>query len=466
MNTLRLRRSGRGTAHSFRVGVALCAVSFAALIVSAMAEPPHGDDAGLVTHSRLVEPGQSSAGRRLNWVGSWSAPPVPPPVASESRGRLEKLKDYLTGADDALVANATVRSTVTLTAGGNFVRIRLSNAFGTRPLEIGGASLAPGSNPFSLAPGSLRRVTFGGASNASVPPGATIISDPVALSVGAAATVTVSLYLTGQLPEAPSQHAHSTRPSLIVPGNAIAMDQIETARTVPLLYFLSGVDVAGGPAPGAIAVLGDSLTDGGDGRWPALLARRLEEAGLPMGVLNQAIAGNRIAANAPPAAPASGTGGLSRFDRDVIGQSGVRHLIVFEGINDLGASEDGQVTADDLISVYEQIVARAHEAGITVHIATLTPSMATVYRGYATPYKDRVRNEVNAWIRSDPRIDSVIDIARIMSDPKDPSRLNPAYDIGDHLHINGAGQEAIAAAFSLQDFSAPRETALARGIQN
>lgn len=462
-----LRRCPRLSAiHPLRLGMTLCAVSLAALVASAMAEAPAGDGDALVTHARLIEPGTAAAARQLSWVGAWSAPPVPPPRDGEAAGKLEKLKNYLTGETEALTANSTVRSTVTLTTGGNFVRIRLSNYYGTGPLEVGGASLAPGADPAALVPGTLRRVTFGGATGVSVPPGASIVSDAVPLSVGASAALTVSLYLTGKLPAVPSQHAQSTRASLIVPGNAIAMAEIGEARVTPEIYFLSGVDVAGGPATDAIAVLGDSLSDGGDGRWPALLARRLDDAGQPTGVLNQAIAGNRVTANADPQVPASGPGALSRFERDVIGQSGVRHLVVFEGINDIGAAREGTLAADDLISVYEQIIARAHEAGLRVHVATLTPSIGAAYAGYASPQKDRVRRAVNDWIRTSPLIDSVIDTARIVADPADPSRLNPAYDIGDHLHLNSDGQAAVAAAFDLGAFGSARETAFVPALKN
>lgn len=430
-------------------------------LASCVAAPVLAEDGLVRVASNARDVASGPVVHAMEWFGAWSAPPVPPQPVVE-KGRLEKLKTLLIGEHEALPEDSTVRSIVTLTAGGNFLRVRLTNYYGTVPLEIGGASVAPGANPMKLAPGSLRRITFGGSPSVTIPPGASILSDPVAMTLGADAPVAISLYLPGKLPPVPSRHSPTTKPSVVVPGNAIGMTEIADVETRPWVFFISGVDVAGGSTHQSIAVLGDSLTDGGDGRWPFLLARRLEAAGIPTGVLNQGIAGNRIASDGGAIFPASGPPALSRFDRDVLGQSGVRHLIVFEGINDLGGSQDGDMTAAELISYYEQIIARAHENNIKVHFMTITPFLNAAYPGYGSPAKEKVRQDVNAWIRSDPRIDSVIDTARIVADPADPTRLNPVYDVGDHLHLNGDGQSAVADAIPLAPFDGGAQSNVVR----
>jgi lysophospholipase L1-like esterase len=204
----------------------------------------------------------------------------------------------------------------------------------------------------------------------------------------------------------------------------------------------------------AIATLGDSITDGlrssanANRRWPDWLARRLNTTSR-LAVVNRGITGNRLLANAVSGSLA-GRGALERFERDVLATAGIKHLVFFIGINDIGNSPDAApVSADTLISGYQQLVARARIRGIRVIGATLTPFEGA---GYDSPAKELVRLAINNWIRTGGELDGVIDFDQALRDPLHPSRLLPAYDSGDHIHPNDAGYQAMGNAVPLALF--------------
>jgi lysophospholipase L1-like esterase len=219
---------------------------------------------------------------------------------------------------------------------------------------------------------------------------------------------------------------------------------------------LSGVEVLARPDAGAVVTLGDSITDGygstvdANHRWPNFLAERLNGSASSrgMGVLDQGISGNRLLHDT------EGPDALARFDRDVIAQPGVTHVIVLEGINDIGlpgymGRRDEEVTSDEIIGAYRQLIMRAHEKGLKVYGATLTP-----FEGAGEPYYSAAgeakREAVNSWIRSEAEFDAVIDFDRTVQDPAHTTRLLPIYDSGDHLHPSDAGYHAMAASIDLK----------------
>jgi lysophospholipase L1-like esterase len=287
----------------------------------------------------------------------------------------------------------------------------------------------------AVVPGSVVPVTFHGKPSATIPAGAQVVSDPLPFPVRPFENITVTTYLAhGQASLSITSHPGSRTTSYLVPGDQVSASDLPGATPVDHWYFLSGVEVLSPTS--AVAVIGDSLSDGrgsttnGNDRWPDVLASRL-----PSAVVNQAAGGNRVLQDG------LGPNVLARLDRDLLAQSGVSRAIVFEGINDLGTAAPSAAasTASDLIDAYDQILTRAHAAGIQVYGATLTPFGGN--EGYDNLLREAARTSVNAWIRG--HFDAVLDFDRVVRDPAAPTRLLPAYDVGDHLHLNPAGYRAL-----------------------
>ncbi|MEU8031171.1 SGNH/GDSL hydrolase family protein [Streptomyces sp. NPDC049099] len=351
------------------------------------------------------------------WTGSWETAP---------------------SGTAAALPGAAVRNVVHLSVGGTAVRIRLSNRFGTAPLQLGAVTVALRAAGPNAVPGTLRTATFQGAATVAVPPGQDIVTDPVPLSVPAAADLLVTVYTPGDSGPA-TYHQTALQTSYVAPAGAgRATDENGTAYTTAISrwYYATGVDVLGGA--GSIVAFGDSLTDGNGStpdtnhRWPDRLAEQVRAGRL--GVLNAGIAGNRLLHDG------AGPSALARLDADALDRSGVRVLVVLEGINDI----KGTPTADDVTAyadAYRTLVARAHARGVRVVGVTLTP-----YRGFSayTDAREAVRQQVNAFIRTGGAFDAVADADAALRDPADPTRLLPAYDPGDHLHFNDTGMAAIA----------------------
>jgi lysophospholipase L1-like esterase len=384
--------------------------------------------------------------KAAHWVGTWGAAPAGPQLPANT----------LTFTDQ------TVRLIVHTSAGGSRVRIRLSNEMGSTPLRIGAAHIAlraaaAGADSGADIQATTDRVlTFSGNAGITIPPGAPVLSDPVELNVPALSDLAVSLYLPGTA-SATTLHGSASQTSYVsLPGDFTGAATLPTQRTIRSWPFLTAVDVGGGTgADGAIVALGDSITDGTRGtpdtnnRWPDWLARRLQGAGVGMGVVNRGISGNRLVSN-PAEGSLSGRNILERLERDVLATAGVRYMTLMIGINDIGGSPaDHPIAAEELIAGYRQVIARAHARGIAVYGATLTPFEGA---GYYSPAKEMVRQAVNNWIRSSGEFDAVIDFDRVTRDPAQPGRFLPAYDSGDHLHPNDQGYQAMGNAVPLELF--------------
>jgi lysophospholipase L1-like esterase len=308
-------------------------------------------------------------------------------------------------------------------------------------------------------PGTDRALTFSGKASIVIPPGAPVLSDPVELAVAPLSDLAISVYLPGAVGAATIRGTASQANYVSLPGNFTGAASLPVQRTILSWPFLTEVDVDSGGA--AIVTLGDSITDGTrstpdtNNRWPDGLARRLQTARDPvqginmrLGVVNRGN-GNRLLSN-PPEGSLAGVNALARFERDVLATAGVRYMTVMIGINDIGNSPDDKpILAADLVAGYRQLIARAHEKGIAIYGATLTP-----FEGarYYSPAKELVRQQVNAWIRSTDEFDGFIDFDAATRDPVHPSRLLPAYDSGDHLHPNDLGYQAMGNAVPLTLF--------------
>ncbi|MEU2774933.1 SGNH/GDSL hydrolase family protein [Streptomyces sp. NPDC007162] len=369
--------------------------------------------------------------RAARWTGTWEA---------AASGTVAELPGQ------------SVRDVIHTSVGGRAARIRISNRLGTAPLVLGGVSVAVqvAGAPRSAAavPGSVRTVTFHGAATTEIPAGHDAVGDPVPLRVPAGANLLVSLYTPGDSGPA-TYHRSALQTSFIAPDGNHTGDEGGTAYTTTTgsWYYLTGVDVLGAPAVGSVVALGDSITDGSGStsnanhRWPDRLADRLR-AQPPrgrLGVLNAGIAGNRILLDG------TGPSALSRLDADVFSRSGVRALVVMEGVNDIKGSPN-QTDPAAFGDAYRELAARAHAHGIRVIGATITPYGGN---GGWTAAREAVRQAVNDLIRHGGIFDAVADFDAVVRDPAAPDRILPAYDSGDHLHFDDTGLQAMADSVDL-----------------
>ena len=392
---------------------------------------------------------------QTHWVGTWGAAPAT--QSDEAAMKTQKL----------LFDNQTVREIVHTTLDGETVRVRLSNAFGAVPVEIGAAHLAVRKAGAAIDPASDRELKFGGRSRVEIPAGAVVLSDPITVKVPELSDVAISLYLPGKVMGA-GVHYSSQQTSYIAEGNVTGAATLENPETFTSWVFLTGLEVQAPATAGSIVTFGDSITDGarssvdGNHRWPDMLASRLaaRKGGMKFGVVNMGIGGNRILHEGMASKrPQFGINALARFDADVLAQPGVKYLVILEGINDIGhagssAPASETVTADDIIVGMKQMIERAHEKGIKVIGCTITPfeGPANITRGYWTPEKAKVRDAVNEWIRSGKGYDGFIDFDKAVRDPANPTKVLPAFDSGDQLHPSDAGYDAMGKAIDLALF--------------
>jgi lysophospholipase L1-like esterase len=433
--------------HRIRTG---CAIG---LLLAAEASPadPNSTTSGTVTDDRDAK----------QWIGTWAtaAQPFLP----------KSLQTY---------RNQTLRLIVHTSAGGTKFRIKIANTYGDAPLVIGSAHIARRTVAAEIDPRSDRMLKFQGKLFTRVPAGATAVSDPVELEVPALSDLAISLFLP-QPTEAKTSHSMAKQTSYLSPetGDSTAAVKFSVAQEIHSWPFLIGVDVEGRPGATAIVAFGSSLTDG-DGttadtnrRWPDVLAERLQKGvggKAEIGVLNEGIIGNRLLYDSPkgpdnPFGAGLGQAGLTRFERDVLAQAGVKYIIVGLGINDIlfpafpFTPPSERVGAEEIISGYRQLIARAHQKGIRVIGTTNPPFENSAFEGlvaaFYTSEREAVRQKLNDWIRSSAEFDGVVDLDAVLRDPSHPTQLLPAYDSGDHLHPNDAGCVAEGNAFPIWLFA-------------
>jgi lysophospholipase L1-like esterase len=389
---------------------------------------------------------------RSHWVATWGASPARQ-LPDETQMRAAKLE----------FKNQTLREIVHTSIGSDTVRVRLSNAYGKETVNVGATHIALRAHGPDVVPGSDRTVTFSGRPSVSIPANALVLSDPVKLDIPAAGDVAVSIFIPNAAAGAGIHYA-AEQTSYIGKGDLTGAASITEPATITSWVFLTGLDVSAAAPASTLVAFGDSITDGArstvdaNRRWPNILADRLlaKSKRKKIGVVDAGIGGNRILHDAESDIR-FGVNALARFDRDVLAQPGVQYVIILEGINDLGhagtsAPESETVSAQDIIAGLRQMIDRAHERGLKIFGATLTPFKGTVFPGYFTPEKEAKRKEVNEWIRTSKAFDGIIDFEKAVRDPNDPDRILAAYDGGDHLHPSDAGYKAMAEAIDLSLF--------------
>lgn len=386
----------------------------------------------------------SGATPGAGWTGTWAA------AANGGTGT--------TG-----YAGYTIRNLVHTSVGGERVRVKLSNAFGTAPVLFAhttvGLQQLPGSA--AIAPRTLRTLTFGGQRAVTVPAGQEIYSDPVDLPIAAADDLFVSTFTPDPSGPVTYHDAGMSTSYYATDGTDHSADLAAAGLpdTTGSWHYVTEVDVQPGAAQaaagsGSVVTLGDSITDGigstsgADRRWPDLLSARLRASHGPasgLGVMNAGISGNRVLTDG------AGQAAVTRLDRDVLQRAGARTVIVLEGINDIQLIP-GQGDADQIIAGLHDIADRSHAAGLRVLGATLTP-----FEGWGTysPAQEGAREAVNTWIRDSGVFDAVVDFDAAVRDPADPHRMLPAYDSGDHLHPGDAGYRAMADSVDLNALGRP-----------
>ncbi|MFD7444831.1 SGNH/GDSL hydrolase family protein [Streptomyces sp. NPDC059909] len=354
------------------------------------------------------------------------------------------------------VPDRSYRLIVRTSTAGTGARIRLSNAFGDRPVTFDSVHAGLQKTGAALVPGSNRRLTFGGSRSVTVAAGHTVHSDPLPGGLPAASALVISLHVSDAGGLA-TGHGMAMQTSYTTSGDHAAEESADswTERTGSW-YYLDAVTVRTRPEAGAVVALGDSITDGWQStadlnrRWPDYLARRLQATdSTPIkGVANEGISGNKVLADG------AGQSALNRLQRDVLSHPGVRTVFLFEGVNDIKAHTG--VTAQDMIAGYREIIDRTHAAGKCIVGATIAP-----FKGWYEwdAAAEAVRQQVNEFIRTSGEFDAVTDFDRTLRSPYDSERILPSFDGGDHLHPNDKGMQAMADSVAIASLTCPRPSA-------
>lgn len=393
-----------------------------------------------------------------HWVGTWATAvvrrvqPLPAPADQTTPAQ--------PGAQAPLsLSNQTLREIVHVSIPGSRVRVVLGNEFGNAPLTIGAASLALREKDFKIVTNSNRALTFSGRPAITIPAGGSMISDAVDENVPAMGDLAIDLFLPEGMTPLTSPltvHAGASQTNYVSSaGNFAGSADFPVLTTTPSWYLLERVEVMAPQDTAAIVTFGDSITDGArstpntNSRWPDYLAKRLlaRSGSAKLAILNEGIGGNRLLSDSTDN---FGINALARFDRDVLAQPGAAYVVVLEGINDIGGGRaNPSPSAADLITAQQQLIERAHEHGLKIFGATLTPFEGAAYY---TPEGEAKRQAVNNWIRTSKAYDGVIDFDAATRDPASQGKFLATYDSGDHLHPNDAGYEAMGKAVELSLF--------------
>lgn len=411
-----------------------------------------------------------TARAREHWVGTWATAVQAPRVIQLPPGPTPAAAPPAAAGQPAAVTgfnNQTIRQIVRTSIGGSQARVTFTNAYGTEQLTIGAAHVAVRDKDSAIVAGSGKALSFGGRPSMIIPPGASILSDPVSVAVPVLGDLAIDVFLPGDTSKGDSPltlHVGAWQTNYVsTSGNHAGATSFPVQTTTASYFFLARVDVTAPQGVTSIVTFGDSITDGTNStpntnnRWPNHLAKRIMAAGgATFGVLNGGISGNRVLSDG------LGVSALQRFDRDALGQPGVTHVVVLEGINDVGLSaglipglpkRDPPPTAEDIIQGHLQLIARARLRGLTIYGATMTP-----YEGarYWTPEGEKVRQAFNQWIRTSKAYDAIIDFEAALKDPQNPTKFLPKYDSGDHLHPSDLGYQVMADTVDLALFGIPK----------
>jgi lysophospholipase L1-like esterase len=392
-----------------------------------------------------------AAPAQAGWVASWTAAPHAP-----------------LGAEGPFAAasydNVTISQILRVSEGGEKLRVRFSNRYGPAPLRIGAARVVQIDADNNEVPGTSRTLKFGGEESAMIPRGAPFVSDAVDVAVPDLARLKVELYLPTATGPCTCHLTGVDELAVSPPGNFVGKP-FEPVTRAQHRAFLSAIEIDSPAALGTIVAYGDSITDGvgatpgANRRWPDVLAERLQAAGLDWAVANQGISGNRILS------PGMGESALARFDEDVLSLPNVKYIIVFEGVNDIGQRfgprrpgqpnfpglDQPEITVEEMIAGYKQIVARAHAKGIKVIGSPIGP-----YKGasYWSEEGEAARQAINDWILNSGTFDATVRLDLAFADPADPQTMREGYHMGDFLHGSDAGLRAVGESIDLALFAA------------
>jgi lysophospholipase L1-like esterase len=381
----------------------------------------------------------STSSQAGEWVGTWATGP--------------QLVEPRNMPPEPGLSNNTLRQIVHVSLGGDSLRVKFSNEFGTSPVTIKAVHIAISEDSSAIEPNTDKALNFDGKPDVTIQPGIAVTSDPFGFELKPLSNVTITIYFGSTSPDV-TGHPGSRTTSYILTGDKVSAADFPGAAKTDHWYIVKGIDVVAPKSAAAIVVLGNSITDGrGSGtnkqnRWPDELANRLQAnpGTREVAVLNEGIGGNCVLQGG------LGSTALSRFNRDVINQTKVRWLIILEGINDIGGArgpEASAIVADRLIDAYKWMIKTAHANGIEVYGATMTPFGGSFYD---RPGHEEAWKKVNDWIRNSDSFDAVIDLDAAMRDPANPLHILPKDDSGDHLHPSEAGHKRMAEAVDLSLF--------------
>ncbi|MDF0545088.1 SGNH/GDSL hydrolase family protein [Sphingobium sp. H39-3-25] len=372
-----------------------------------------------------------------HWSRSWAVAPQGALETSTTRPAPE-------------LAGKTLRQVVRLSSGGKAIRLNLSNEMSDAPLRIAAVRVALADKEGRIVPGSDRPVPFGGQAEVTIPDHAPMLSDPIAMKVTPLTRLAVSMYFAAPVVQ-PTVHSYSAATGWLAAGDQAASPVLTGVTHFDQRLILKGVDVESPQAQPTVVAFGDSITDGvrattdADTRWPDQLAARLVKAGKAVSVANMGISGNRLLKDG------TGPNALARFDRDVLSVPGATHVIILEGVNDIGAAardkDNAPPTVGTIVAAYRQMIARGHQRGLKVILATILPYKGA---GYWSAEGEVTRQGVNKWIKESGEADGVADFDAAIADKNDPARMAAAYDCGDHLHPNDAGFTVMSDAVPLR----------------
>ncbi|MDD6003358.1 MAG: SGNH/GDSL hydrolase family protein [Bacteroidales bacterium] len=335
----------------------------------------------------------------------------------------------------------TIRQRVKVTLGGDSLRLKLSNEFGDAPLKISAVSIANSIDSCAIDPASATNVLFDNKPSLEIPVGATVISDPLALSVKNRGDVAITIVYEN-VPEKLTGHPGSRTTSFIMEGNHLNDANFSNSVKTDHWYSIERIDILTSVKNRAVAIIGNSITDGRgsttnmNNRWPDVFTERLlaDSATKNLSVLNMGIGGNCVVFGG------LGPTASKRYSRDVLDQPGVKYVVIFEGVNDIGGSRDVAQTEQALKDAYTKMINEAKAKGLIVYGATITPFKESFYY---TPEKEQLRQNVNNWIRTCGLFDTVIDLETAICSKEDPFIMDSTLHDNDHLHPNADGHRAL-----------------------
>lgn len=368
------------------------------------------------------------------WVGTWATAPQ------------TVVKSFMPYNNN--MTGRSVRQVVKVSIGGDVIRLKLNNIYSTEPVVIRSVYIAHAKDSFAIEAKSAQYLKFGGQYKTIIPAGKSIESDPLKFNLKNLERVAITINYTSA-PAIPTVHMGSRTTSYIMKGVTNAHSNFEKAFRENHWYNISGIDVYTMKNDlSAIAIMGNSITDGkcstdnAQNRWPDIMSDmlQLKHRITNQGVLNLGIGNNRVALAGGFSAPAK-----ERFDRDILGQQGVKKVIIFEGINDIGAAKTGnsETVARLLIENYQVMIKKAKARKMKVYLATITPFKGA---GYYTPFHEAARQTVNEWIRkqaANKQVDGLLDFAKLLQSAEDDRRMKKEYASSDWLHPNPTGYKAM-----------------------